>query len=281
MISKKRKLLKGIDLYLPLAPFLIFSLFPLYFMLITSFKKNAELYDLEAVPFLIKHGPTLEHYKLLLFDTPFLIWFKNTAIVSTLTTAVALVIALLAAYAIARMKFKGVELFGVGIFVTYLVPPSIMFLPMNVVINKLGLSDSLWSLIITYPTFLVPFLTWLLMGYFRTIPKEIEECAMIDGCTRLQTFIRIVIPISKPAIITAALFAFTMGWHEFLYALTFLSSTASKVVTVGIVGELIRGDIFYWGSLMAAAVLGAIPMVLVYVFFMEYYVSGLTAGAIK
>ncbi len=281
-MKKRRKgILKALDIYLPLIPFLIFALFPFYFMVITSFKKNSELYDLSSVPFFIRQGFTLEHYKLLLFDTPFLVWFKNTIIVSLLTTGMALVIALLAAYAIARMKFKGVEFFGVGIFATYLVPPSLMFLPMNVVINKLGLSDSIWSLVVTYPTFLVPFLTWLLMGYFRTIPREIEECAMIDGCTRLQTFIRIVIPISKPAIITAALFSFTMGWHEFLYALTFLSSTASKVVTVGVVGELIRGDIFYWGSLMAGAIVGAVPVILVYVFFMEYYVSGLTAGAIK
>lgn len=281
MKKRKKSILKVFDIYLPLIPFFIFALFPFYFMLITSFKKDAELYSLDAAPFLIRQGFTLQHYKLLLFQTPFLIWFKNTIIVSVLTTAVALVIALLAAYAIARMKFKGVEFFGVGIFVTYLVPPSLMFLPMNQLINKLHLSDSIWSLVVTYPTFLVPFLTWLLMGYFRTIPKEIEECAMIDGCTRLQTFIKIVIPVAKPAIITAALFAFTMGWHEFLYALTFLSSTASKVVTVGVTAELIRGDIFYWGSLMAGAIVGAVPVILVYVFFMEYYVSGLTAGAIK
>jgi multiple sugar transport system permease protein len=281
-MKKRRKgILRTLDIYLPLIPFLIFALFPFYFMVITSFKKNSELYDMSSIPFLIRQGFTLEHYKLLLLHTPFLIWFKNTIIVSVLTTAMALVIALLAAYAIARMKFKGVEFFGVGIFVSYLVPPSLMFLPMNEVVNKLGLSDSIWSLVVTYPTFLVPFLTWLLMGYFRTIPKEIEECAMIDGCTRLQTFVKIVIPIAKPAIITAALFSFTMGWHEFLYALTFLSSTANKVVTVGIVSELIRGDVFYWGSLMAAAIVGAIPVILVYVFFMEYYVSGLTAGAIK
>jgi multiple sugar transport system permease protein len=281
MRKKRRAVLKAFDTYLPLVPFFIFALFPFYFMLITSFKKNSELYDLDSIPFLIREGFTLEHYKLLLYDTPFLIWFKNTVIVSLLTTGMALVIALLAAYSIARMKFKGVEFFGVAVFVTYLVPPSLMFLPMNQVIVKLGLSDSIWSLVVTYPTFLVPFLTWLMMGYFRTIPREIEECAMIDGCTRLQTFIRIVIPVAKPAIITSALFAFTMGWHEFLYALTFLSSTTSKVVTVGVTAELIRGDIYYWGSLMAGAVLGAVPVVFVYIFLMDYYVSGLTAGAIK
>jgi multiple sugar transport system permease protein len=179
------------------------------------------------------------------------------------------------------MRFKGVEFFGVAIFVTYLVPPSLMFLPLNQVINKLGLSDSIRSLVITYPTFLIPFLTWFLMGYFRTIPREIEECAMIEGCSRFKTFIKIVIPVAKPSIITAALFAFTVGWHELLYAMTFLTSKSSLVLNVGITGALIRGDVIYWGSLMAAAVLGAAPMVLIYILFMEYYVSGLTAGAIK
>ena len=281
MKKKDKGILRAFNLYLPLIPFFIFALFPLYFMVITSFKKDAELYDLESVPFLIRQGFTLEHYKFLLNETPFMIWFKNSMIVSVMTTAIALVIALLAAYALARMKFRGVEFFGVAVFVTYLVPPTLMFLPMNQVIGKLGLLDSIWSLIVVYPTFLIPFLTWLMMGYFRTIPKEIEECALIDGCTRLQTFIRIVIPVAKPAIITSALFAFTMGWHEYLYALTFLSDTTAKVVTVGVTADLIRGDIFYWGSLMAGAVLGAIPLVLVYMFLMEYYVSGLTAGAIK
>ena len=196
MKSRKREILGAFDLYLPIIPFFVFALFPFYFMLITSFKNDAELIDLEAIPLIIREGVTLEHYRYVLVETPFLIWFKNTALVSLLTTMIALVIALLAAYALARMKFKGVELFGVGVFITYLVPPSLMFLPLNQVIGKLGLLDSIWSLVITYPTFLIPFLTWLLMGYFRTIPKEIEECAMIDGCSRLNTFIRIVIPVA-------------------------------------------------------------------------------------
>ena len=281
MKSRKREILGAFDLYLPIIPFFVFALFPFYFMLITSFKNDAELIDLEAIPLIIREGVTLEHYRYVLVETPFLIWFKNTALVSLLTTMIALVIALLAAYALARMKFKGVELFGVGVFITYLVPPSLMFLPLNQVIGKLGLLDSIWSLVITYPTFLIPFLTWLLMGYFRTIPKEIEECAMIDGCSRLNTFIRIVIPVAKPGIITAALFAFTAGWHELLYAMTFLTSKSSLVLTIGITSELIRGDVYYWGPLMAAAVLGALPVVLIYIFFMEYYVSGLTAGALK
>jgi multiple sugar transport system permease protein len=175
----------------------------------------------------------------------------------------------------------GVGTFGTGIFVTYLVPTSLLFLPLAQVVNRLGLADSVWALIVTYPTFLVPFCTWLLLGYFRTIPQEIEECAMVDGCTRFQALIRIVLPVAIPGIVCAILFAFTISWNEFIYALTFISSTAQKTTTVGVTAELIRGDIFYWGSLMAGAVLGSIPIVLVYVVFMDYYVSGLTQGAIK
>lgn len=281
MKKKDKGILRAFDLYLPLVPFLIFALFPLYFMLITSFKTDAELIDLEAIPLIIRQGITIDHYRYLLTETPYLIWLKNTVTVSLFTTIISMVLALLAAYSLARMKFRGVEFFGVAVFVTYLVPASLLFLPLTEVIGKLGLLDSIWSLIVVYPTFQIPFLTWLMMGYFRTIPKEIEECAMIDGCSRLQTFIRIVIPVAKPAIVTAALFAFTMSWQEFLYALTFLSSESSLVLTVGIPTALIRQDLYFWGSLMAAAVLGAVPVVLISILFLEYYVSGLVAGAIK
>jgi multiple sugar transport system permease protein len=169
----------------------------------------------------------------------------------------------------------------VAVFVTYLVPPTLLFLPLSQVVNALGLADSIWALVVTYPTFLVPFSTWLLMGYFRTIPREIEECAMVDGATRWQALTRIVIPVAIPGIICAILFAFTISWNEFIYALTFISSTDQKTTTIGVTADLIRGDIYYWGSLMAGAVLGAVPIVLIYVFFMDYYVSGLTAGALK
>jgi len=270
-----------LTLYLPLAPFVIFALFPFYFMLVTSFKTDGELYDLKAVPFLIQRGVTLDHYRLLVSETPFLTWLFNSVLVSVLSTAISIVIAILAAYSLARLRFRGAPSFGTAVFITYLVPTTLLFLPLAQVVNRLGLADSVWALIVTYPTFLVPFCTWLLLGYFRTIPQEIEECAMVDGCTRFQALLRIVLPVAIPGIVCAVLFAFTISWNEFIYALTFISSTAQKTTTVGVTAELIRGDIFYWGSLMAGAVLGSIPIVLVYVVFMDYYVSGLTQGAIK
>jgi multiple sugar transport system permease protein len=279
-----------LTLHIPLVPFILFSLFPFYFMVITSFKSDGELYNLKANPFIIqlspRHphyngGPTLEHYQLLLRDTPFLTWLFNSVLVSILATAISIAIAVLAAYSLARLRFRGAASFGTAVFITYLVPTTLLFLPLAQVVNRLGLDDSVWALILTYPTFLVPFCTWLLLGYFRTIPQEIEECAMVDGCTRVQALIRIILPVAIPGIVCAVLFAFTISWNEFIYALTFISSTAQKTTTVGVTAELIRGDIFYWGSLMAGAVVGSIPIVLVYVVFMDYYVSGLTQGAIK
>jgi multiple sugar transport system permease protein len=280
--TRTRKFLRQLfTLHLPLVPFILFSLFPFYFMLVTSFKTDGELYDLKAVPFLIQRGVTLEHYQLLLHDTPFWTWVFNSVLVSVLATALSVVIAILAAYSLARLRFRGAPTFGTAVFLISLVPTTLPFLPLAQVVNRLGLADSVWSLIVTYPTFLVPFCTWLLLGYFRTVPQEIEECAMVDGCTRFQALLRIVLPVAIPGIVCAVLFAFTISWNEFSYALTFISSTAQKTAIVGVTAELIRGDIFYWGSLMAGAVLGSIPIVLVYVFFMDYYVSGLTQGAIK
>jgi multiple sugar transport system permease protein len=269
------------SLHIPLVPFIFFSLFPFYFMLVTSFKSDGELYDLKAIPFVILRGMTLEHYEFLLSKTPFLTWVLNSVLVSILATTASIAIAILAAYSLARLRFRGAPTFGTAVFIIYLVPTTLLFLPLAQVVNRLGLADSMWSLILTYPTFLVPFCTWLLLGYFRTVPQEIEECAMVDGCTRFQALLRIVLPVAVPGIICAVLFAFTISWNEFIYALTFVSSTAQKTATVGVTAELIRGDIFYWGSLMAGAVMGSIPIVLVYVFFMDYYVSGLTQGAIK
>ena len=277
----KRKTSRRIVIHLLLIPFLVFALFPFYHMLLTSLKQDRELYDRKAVPLLIRQGPTLEHYTKLLWDTAFLTWTKNSLLVTGLATSVSVVIGTFAAYALARMRFFGVSSFGTGIFVTYLVPTSLLFLPLAQVVNWLGLGDSKWALVVTYPTFLVPFCTWLLMGYFRTVPKEVEECAMVDGATRIQALFRIVLPIAIPGLVCAILFAFTLSWNEFIYALTFTSSSDQFTASVGVTSELIRGDIYYWGSLMAGAVLGSVPIVIIYVFFLDYYVSGLTAGAVK
>ncbi len=282
MASMARRRLAGkIAMHLALVPFLVFALFPFYHMALTSLKQDRELYDRHAVPLLIRQAPTLEHYAKLLWDTPFFTWMKNSLLVTLLSTTLSLVIGTVAAYALARLKFFAVGSLGTGIFVTYLVPTSLLFLPLAQVVNWLGLGDSKWALVVTYPTFLVPFCTWLLMGYFRTVPKEVEECALVDGATRIQALLRIVLPIAVPGLVCAALFAFTLSWNEFIYALTFTSSSEEITASVGITSELIRGDIYFWGSLMAGAVLGSVPIVILYVFFLDYYVSGLTAGALK
>ncbi len=282
MASMARRRLAGkIAMHLALVPFLVFALFPFYHMALTSLKQDRELYDRHAVPLLIRQAPTLEHYAKLLWDTPFFTWMKNSLLVTLLSTTLSLVIGTVAAYALARLKFFAVGSFGTAIFVTYLVPTSLLFLPLAQVVNWLGLGDSKWALVVTYPTFLVPFCTWLLMGYFRTVPKEVEECALVDGATRIQALLRIVLPIAVPGLVCAALFAFTLSWNEFIYALTFTSSSEEITASVGITSELIRGDIYFWGSLMAGAVLGSVPIVILYVFFLDYYVSGLTAGALK
>jgi len=267
--------------YANLVPFLAFALFPFYFMLITSLKSNAELYNLKSIPFLVQTGVTADHYQYLFQRTEFLTWMKNSLIISVVATSASLAIAILAGYSLARLRYRGVASFGTAVFVTYLVPPTLLFLPLSQVVVWLGISDTIWALIVTYPTFLVPFCTWLLMGYFRTVPREVEECALVDGASRMQTLIRIVLPMAVPGIVCAALFSFTLCWNEFIYALTFVSQSANKTAVVGVTADLIRGDIYYWGSLMAGAVLASVPIVAVYVFFLDYYVSGLTAGAVK
>lgn len=264
-----------------LAPFVFFALFPFYFMLVTSFKSNAELYNLKSIPFVVQTGVITDHYRYLFLKTDFLIWMKNSLIISVAATAISLVISILAGYSLARLRFPGANSFGTAVFVTYLVPPTLLFLPLSQVVVWLGISDTIWSLIVTYPTFLVPFSTWLLMGYFRTIPREVEECALVDGASRLQTLRKIVLPMAVPGIVCVVLFGFTLTWNEFIYALTFVSQTANKTAVVGVTADLIRGDIYYWGSLMAGAVVASVPIVVVYVLFLDYYVAGLTAGAVK
>jgi len=281
MAVARRPLLRKWMRHLALLPFLVFALFPFYHMTLTSLKQDKELYDRHAVPLIIRQAPTLEHYTKLIWETEFLTWTKNSLLVTILATSASVAIGTVAAYALARLKFFGVSTFGTGIFVTYLVPTALLFLPLAQVVNWVGLGDSKWALVLTYPTFLVPFCTWLLMGYFRTVPKEVEECAMVDGATRLQALWRIVLPIAIPGLVCATLFAFTLSWNEFIYALTFTSSSDQITASVGVTSELIRGDIYFWGELMAGAILGSVPIVILYVFFLDYYVSGLTAGAIK
>ncbi len=269
-----------VTVYVPLLCFVIILLFPFYWMGVTSFKPNAELYDYKNHnPFWIT-SPTLANIKRLLFDTAYPRWLLNTMGVAVAATVISLVASVLAAYAIQRLRFKGSAYVGLAIYLAYLVPPSILFIPLATMVFEFGLFDSPFALILTYPTFLIPFCTWLLIGYFKSIPYELEECALIDGATRLQILRRITLPLAVPGLISAGIFAFTLSWNEFIYALAFIQSSENKTVPVAILTELVQGDVYHWGALMAGSLLGSLPVAIFYSFFVDYYVSSLT-GAVK
>ena len=270
---------RALTVWLPLAGFLFVMLFPFYWMLITSLKPNQELYNARIMPMIV-HSPTLQHYTGLLTETGFLQWTFNTLLVATVSTAVSLILGTMAAYPLARMRFPGAGVMALAIAATYLVPQTLLFIPMADVVYRLGLSNTLTAVMLTYPTFLIPFCAWLLMGYFKTVPKELEESARIDGASRFQAMWRVVLPLCVPGLLSAGIFSFTLSQNEFLYALIFLTKSAVRTVPVAAIAELIRGDVFYWGELMAGALLGSIPVAFVYSFFVEYYVSGIT-GSVK
>ena len=269
-----------VTVFLPLFVFVFVLLFPFYWMAITSVKPNAQLTDYNNFsPFWVVE-PTLAHIKYLLFETSYPGWLWNTMVISTAATVLSVMIAVLAAYAIERLRFTGSKWVGLSIFLAYLVPPSILFIPLALMVFKLGIYDTKMALILTYPTFLVPFCTWLMMGYFRSIPYELEECALIDGASRWQILTKIILPLSVPGLISSGIFAFTLSWNEFIYALTFIQSSENKTVPVGVLTELVRSDVYEWGSLMAGALIGSLPVVILYSFFVEHYVSSMT-GAVK
>jgi multiple sugar transport system permease protein len=269
-----------LGLHLPLTAYIVFLLFPFYWMAIVSFKPTNDLFELKYNPFWIQHF-TVENYLYLFRETDFPSWVQNTLVVSVASTAISLACSVFIGYALARLRFPGSNFLGLGIFLAYLVPPTLLFLPLAYVISRLGLYNTYWALILTYPTQLIPFASWLLMGYFRSIPKEIEESALADGCSRLQTLFKIILPLALPGLLSAGIFCFTLSWNEFLYALIFMSSGAMKTIPVGTVSDLIKADTLFWGSLMASAVLGSVPIAILYSFFVKHYVSGLTAGAVK
>jgi multiple sugar transport system permease protein len=269
-----------VRLYLPLAVFLVGMLFPFYWMLVTSIKPNRELYNARIMP-LVVHQPTLKHYADLLSQTNFLTWTYNTLLVALVTTLVSLVLGTMIAYPLARLRFPGAAVLAIGVAATYLVPQPLLFIPMADIINRLDLGNTLTAVMLTYPTLLIPFCAWLLMGYFKTVPRELEEAARIDGASRFQAMLRVVLPLCTPGLLSAAIFAFTLAQNEFLYAVIFLAESDVRTVPVGAITELIRGDVFYWGQLMAAALLGSVPVALIYSFFVEHYVAGLTAGSVK
>lgn len=271
---------RALKLWIPLGAFMVFTLFPFYWMAVTSIKPNSELYNRKIMPMIVYH-PTLKHYVDLLTETNFLIWTWNTFLVAVVSTGISLIFGTMLAYPLARMKFAGSALISFAIAATYLVPQPLLFIPLADIINQLHLGDTLTSVMLTYPTLLIPFCAWLLMGYFRSVPRELEDAARIDGATRLQTMFRVFLPLCVPGFISAGIFAFTLSQNEFLYALIFLTQTDVRTVPVGAIAELIKGDVFYWGQLMAAALLGSVPVAVIYSFFVEHYVAGLTAGAVK
>jgi multiple sugar transport system permease protein len=280
MVERGSFFARLVTLHIPLWGFVSVTLFPFFWMFITSIKSDRELYNLKVNPIVVLE-PTLKHYRMLFEETEFVTWLANTMVVAVVATFTSLLCAIGAGYALARLKFRGSTVIGLIIFVTYLIPTSLLFLPLAQIIQWLGLSNSRWALILTYPTFLIPFCAWLLMGYFKTIPRELEECAMIDGASRVRALWSIILPLALPGVLSAGIFAFTLSWNEFIYALVFLSSPETKTIPIGVVSELIKGDIFYWGALMAGALLGSVPIALLYSFLVEHFVGGMTTGAVK
>ncbi len=281
MARRRTVAIRGVARFGVLTVFTLALAFPFLWMLITSFKRTSDLYDTGNNPFLFNQPPTLEHLRLLFEDTLFVRWFLNSSGVGLLVVAITLVLAVPAAYALARLTGRWGEQLGIGIFLTYLVPPTLLFIPLSRLVAGLGLQDSLWSIVLVYPTFTVPFSTWLLMGFFKSIPKDIEEAALVDGLNRFQAFLKLVVPISTSGILTVVIFAFTLTTQDFVYALTFISTAEHQTVGVGVPIFLVRGDVYYWGSLMAACLITSVPIAIVYNVFLDRFIAGFTVGAVK
>jgi len=280
MVSLK-KLWKRGPLYGIVTFFALFSVFPFYWMVIAMFKRDHDLFNPAANPFLFNEPPTLEHLRVLLFDTHFLQYLWNTCVVGMAVVGITVLISVPAAYSLARWSGRWGENLGIGIFLTYLIPPTLLFIPLSRVIGFFGLHESLGALILIYPTFTIPFCTWLLMGFFKSIPKDIEEQAMIDGCSRMGAMVKIIFPLSVSGILTVVVFAFTLTMHEFIYALAFISVSAKKTISIGVPTELVRGDVFRWGPLMAGALIASLPVAVIYTFFLDRFIAGFTMGAVK
>ena len=267
--------------YACLGIFVVFFLFPPYYMLVTSLKTNAEIAELASNPWIVTDGVTLGHYEHLLTESSFPRFFLNTTIVTVIVVAITMVISVLAAYSLARLRFWGSGVLATGVFLTYLVPDTLLFIPLFKIVGWLGLLDTYWSLVLVYPTLTVPFCTWIMIGYFGSIPRELDEAALIDGANHMQMLLKVFIPVALPGLIAATIFAFTVAWANFLYPLAYIYSESEMVLTVGTVTTLIKGDVFHWGGLMAGALLAAAPPVILYAFLMDYYIAGLTSGATK
>jgi multiple sugar transport system permease protein len=279
--GRVRSLLSSFGHFVVVLLFTILLAFPFYWMVITTFKQTGDLYNLGNNPFIFNEPPTLEHLRLLFTETRFLRWLGNTALVGVIVVCITLLLALPAAYALARLTGAWGERLGIGIFLTYLVPPTLLFIPLSRVVATLDIYDSLWSVVVIYPTFTVPFSIWLLMGFFKSIPRELEDAAMVDGLTRFGAFVKLVVPMSLSGILTVVIFSFTLVTQEFVYALTFISSESQQMVGVGVPTFLVRGDVYFWGSLMAACLIASIPVALLYNLFLDRFIAGFTVGAVK
>jgi multiple sugar transport system permease protein len=278
---KSKELRRHTLIYLGLTPFLVLAVFPILWMAITAIKQDADLYLVDAVPFWFRQAPTWKNFDFLFHNTSYGDWIVNTMVISFWVSAITLLTAVPAGYALARLRLPFAENLGIGIFMTYLVPAIILFIPLARVVSTLDLQDSWWALVVVYPTFTIPFCTWLLMGFFKTVPFEIEEAAMVDGCGQLGALLRVVLPVSWPGLITATIFSFTLSMQDFLYSLAFVSISDQKPVPLGVATELIRGDIYFWGSLMAGALLVGVPVAIVYNLFLDKFITGITGAAIK
>jgi len=281
MTARQKDVRRHLLIYAGLVPFLLIAVFPIYWMVITAFKQEPDLYRMEHVPFWFNMAPTLKNFNILFYQTNYGSWIVNTMTISAWVALITLLTAVPAGYALARLRLPGAENIGIAIFMTYLVPGIILFLPLSRVVATLGLQDSWWSLVLVYPTFTVPFCTWLLMGFFKTVPMEMEEAARVDGCGQLGAFVRVVLPVSLPGVLTAVIFAFTLSMQDFLYGLAFVSPGDQKPVPVGVPTELIRGDVYFWGSLMGAALLVGLPVAILYNFFLDRFIQGITGGVVK
>ncbi|MFQ5793707.1 MAG: carbohydrate ABC transporter permease [Candidatus Bipolaricaulia bacterium] len=278
-----KKIVTQGSVYAVVVFFVMVSALPFAYMAITAFKTNHDIFTIarDRPPFFVNESPTLDHFNLLFNETLFFTFIRNTFVIGALVVAITLLVAVPAAYSLARMVGHWGESLGIGIFLTYLVPPSLLFIPLARVVAELGLQNSLWALVIVYPTFTIPFCTWLLMGFFKSIPRDIEEQAMIDGYNRVQAIIKTVLPLSIPGLLMVVVFAFTLSTHEFIYALTFVQTNVEKPISTGIPTELVRGDVFRWGPLLAGAFLASLPPAILYSFFLDRFISGFTAGAVK
>lgn len=278
------KLFAKIVLLFGVLLYVIIAVFPIYWMVLTAFKSNTDLYYNTSqfhFPLWFEHLPTLDHIRYLFDKTIFKTWLLNTYSIAFFTVVITLVTAVPAGYSLARMNLPGAETLSITIFLTYLVPSSLLFIPLSRLVSDLGLKDTIWSLVLVYPTFTIPFCTWLMMGFFKTVPRELEEAAEIDGCTLVQAIRYVVLPLSRAGILSVMIFAFTLTMQDFIYALTFISTKEAKPVTLGVVTDLIRGDIFYWGELMAGALIAGLPVAILYNVFLDEFIAGITSGALK